>query len=136
MAGWMKTPLGTEVDLGPGHIVLDGVPAPAKRAQQPPLFSPCLLWPRSPISATAELFSIFHLLFVSCKPSAFVICALKNYLLICLSPHRYNLTAPSVLFAYRYCSVLFLQTLAVLDPRIDHTMDVLSPYISILCHSY
>jgi len=21
MAGWMKTPLGTEVDLGPGHIV-------------------------------------------------------------------------------------------------------------------
>jgi len=26
-AGWMKTPLGTEVDLDPGHIVLDGVPA-------------------------------------------------------------------------------------------------------------
>ena len=24
-AGWMKTPLGTEVYLGPGHIVLDGV---------------------------------------------------------------------------------------------------------------
>ena len=35
MAGWMKTPLGTEADLSPGHIVLDGVPAPAKRAQQP-----------------------------------------------------------------------------------------------------
>jgi len=52
----MTTPLGTEVDLGPGHIVLDGVPAPAKGAQQPPaLFGPCLLWPRSPISATAEL---------------------------------------------------------------------------------
>jgi len=34
----MKTLLGTEVDLGPGHIVLDGVPAPAKGAQQPPLF--------------------------------------------------------------------------------------------------
>jgi len=33
-AGWMKTPLGTEVDvldLGPGHIVLDGVPAPRER---------------------------------------------------------------------------------------------------------
>jgi len=28
MAGWMKTPLGTEVDLCPGHIVLDGDPAP------------------------------------------------------------------------------------------------------------
>jgi len=40
MAEWMKTPLGTEIDLGPGHIVLDGVPAPAKGAQQPPpLFS-------------------------------------------------------------------------------------------------
>jgi len=55
MAGWMKTPLGTEVDLGSGHIVLDGVPAPANGALQSPLFGRCLLWPRSPISATAEL---------------------------------------------------------------------------------
>ena len=40
MAGWMKMPLGTEVDLGSGHIVLDGVPALAKGAQHPPrLFS-------------------------------------------------------------------------------------------------
>ena len=33
------------------------VPVPAKGAQQPlpPLFSRCLLWPRSPISASAEL---------------------------------------------------------------------------------
>jgi len=46
-AGWMKTPLGTEVDLGPAHIVLDGVPAPRKRGT-------CLLWPRSPMSFTAE----------------------------------------------------------------------------------
>jgi len=37
---WMKTPLGTEVDLSPGHIVLDGVPAPAKGSQQPPSFRP------------------------------------------------------------------------------------------------
>ena len=41
--------------LGPGHTVIDGVPAPAKVAQQPPLFGPCLLWPLPPISATAEL---------------------------------------------------------------------------------
>jgi len=36
----MKTSLGTEVDLGPGHTVLDGDPAlpPAKGAQHP-LFS-------------------------------------------------------------------------------------------------
>jgi len=39
MAGWMKTQLGTEVDLGVGHIVRDGVPSPAKGAQHPSLFS-------------------------------------------------------------------------------------------------
>ena len=50
-------PLGTEVELGPGLMVLDGVPDPAPRKghSSPPLFGPCLLWPRSPISATAEL---------------------------------------------------------------------------------
>ena len=40
-AGWMNTPLGTEVDLGPGHIVSHGDPAPnEKGAQQPPSFRP------------------------------------------------------------------------------------------------
>jgi len=61
MSGWFKMLLGTEVDLSPGHIVLDGDPSPlppAKEAQQPPLFGPCLLWPRSPISATADLLSL------------------------------------------------------------------------------
>ena len=33
----MKTPLGTEVDLGPGHIVLDRVPALRERACSSPL---------------------------------------------------------------------------------------------------
>jgi len=37
-AGWMKTPLGTEVDLGPGHTVLDGVPVLRKRGTAAPLF--------------------------------------------------------------------------------------------------
>jgi len=38
--GW--TPLDTEVDLGPGHIVLDGVPALRERgtAAPPPSFRP------------------------------------------------------------------------------------------------
>jgi len=55
-AGWMKTPLGTEVDLRGGHIVLDGFPALREWGTvPPPLLGPCLLWPRSPISATAEL---------------------------------------------------------------------------------
>jgi len=56
MAGWIKMPLATEVGLGPGDFVLDGDRAPTtKGAQQLPLFGPCLLWPWSPISATAEL---------------------------------------------------------------------------------
>jgi len=50
MAGWMKTMLGTEVDLGPGHIVLDGVSAPAKGAQQPPYF-----WLMSIVATVAHL---------------------------------------------------------------------------------
>jgi len=51
------TPLGMEVDLGPGQIVLDVDPALLQKGHisPPPLFSPCLLWPRSRISATAEL---------------------------------------------------------------------------------
>ena len=32
-AGWIKMPLGMEVHFGPGHIVLDGDPAPPKEAQ-------------------------------------------------------------------------------------------------------
>ena len=37
----MKTSLGTEVDLGPGHIVLDGDPTlpPRERGTAAPLFS-------------------------------------------------------------------------------------------------
>jgi len=30
-AGWIKMPLGTEVDLGPGHILLDGDPDPPEK---------------------------------------------------------------------------------------------------------
>jgi len=47
--GWIKMPpLGTEIDLGPGDIVLDGDPVPPSQgkghAQQPPTFRPTLLW--------------------------------------------------------------------------------------------
>ena len=55
MAGWMNTPLGTELDLGTGDIVLDVVPAVRGMGTAAPSFRPCLLWPRSPISTTAEL---------------------------------------------------------------------------------
>jgi len=35
MGGWIKMPLGTEVDLGQGDFVLDGDPAPPKRGTAP-----------------------------------------------------------------------------------------------------
>jgi len=37
--------LGMEMGLGPGHIVLDGNPAPLpKKRAEPPIFVPFLLW--------------------------------------------------------------------------------------------
>jgi len=39
-----------------------------------------------------------------------------------------------VCYADSVVTVLFC-SLAVLDPRVGHTMDVLFPFISILCHS-
>ena len=47
----------------------------------------------------------------------------------------YHSPSPGVSPLDTFCSVLFC-SLAVLDPRVGHTMDVLSPFISsILCHS-
>ena len=49
-------PLGKEVDLGPGDIVLDGDPVETQTTQQPlPLSAHAYMAKRSPISATAEL---------------------------------------------------------------------------------
>jgi len=40
-AGWIKMPLGTEVGLSPGHIVLDGaIPPPKKEGGTAPNFPP------------------------------------------------------------------------------------------------
>jgi len=51
-----------EVGLGPGHIVIDGDPAPPERGMAAPSFRPMsIVAKRSPISATAEhLSSIFR----------------------------------------------------------------------------
>jgi len=55
--GWMDEDAACygSIDLGRDHFVLDGVPASAKGAQHPPSLFGHVLWPRSPISATAEL---------------------------------------------------------------------------------
>ena len=48
-------PLGMEVDLSPGHIVLDGYPAAPEGGTVDPSFRPMsVVAKRSPISATAE----------------------------------------------------------------------------------
>ena len=55
----MKAPLGTEVDLSPGHIVLDGDPAPpSEGTQQPPLFGHVYCGHGHPSQLHAELLSI------------------------------------------------------------------------------
>ena len=44
--GRIKIKLGMQVGLGPGHIVLDGDPAPLpQRDRSPLIFGPYLLWP-------------------------------------------------------------------------------------------
>ena len=49
-------PLGMVIGLGQVTLCkIEPAPPPAKGAQQPPLLGPCLLWPRSPISAATEL---------------------------------------------------------------------------------
>ena len=47
----------------------------------------------------------------------------------CLSGHNSHVDR------FVYLSVLFFCSLAVLDPRVGHTVDVLSPFIPVLCHS-
>ena len=42
--GWIKTPLGTEVGLYPGNIVLDWDPAPHRKGRSSPP-SPATFWP-------------------------------------------------------------------------------------------
>jgi len=68
--GWIKMPLGMEVSLGPGDIVLDGdeAPPPTEKgtAAGSPLFGPCLLWPNGrPSQQLLSCFSTSQLPFLS-----------------------------------------------------------------------
>jgi len=54
-AGWIKMSLGMEVGLGLRVFDVDPATHRKRAYPLPPNFCPCQLWPRSPISATAEL---------------------------------------------------------------------------------
>jgi len=51
-------PLGTEVGLGPGQIVLDEDPAPSQKGggAPSPIFGPCLLRPNGCMDQDATLY--------------------------------------------------------------------------------
>ena len=61
MPGWIKTKLGTEVGLGPDHIVLDGDPAAPPQKGHNPQFSAHVCcgqtagWIRMPLGAEVGL---------------------------------------------------------------------------------
>ena len=50
-------PLSKQVPLGPGHIVLDGDPAPQNGHSCPPVFGPCLLWPNGLMDQDATCYT-------------------------------------------------------------------------------
>jgi len=49
-AEWIKMPLGMEVGLGLGHIVLDGDPAPSQKGAQLPPSPPKKIRPMSVVA--------------------------------------------------------------------------------------
>jgi len=69
-AGWIKMPLGTEVVLGPGHVVLGGDPAPPKRGTAAPSFRRmCIVAKRS---------AIWQQLLSTCFLNDFLLVSTKN----------------------------------------------------------
>ena len=65
-AGWIKVPLGTEVNLGSSDVVLDGVAAPRKKEHSLPQFSDHVYccqtarWMRTPLGTEVD-FSPGHI---------------------------------------------------------------------------
>jgi len=86
---WIMMPLGTEVGLGPGDVVLDGDPSPRKGAQQPPPhFSARVYcgWPNGrPSRQLLSSCTIIILLRVSFDRQTAQVCSYRNTLAVHLS---------------------------------------------------
>jgi len=68
-AGWIKIPLGMEVSLGPGDIVLNRGPSSPLKRGTAPFFGPCLLRPNgrpSQLLLSTCLWN-YHKALVKCK---------------------------------------------------------------------
>ena len=60
-AAWIRVPLGMEVGLARGDIVLERYPArppPRQKGAQPPIFDPCLLWPNGWMDQDATWYGV------------------------------------------------------------------------------
>ena len=74
MAGWIKMPLGMEIDLRPGDIVLDGDPAPLpKKGAAPPNFRPMFIVAHVYCGRTAGYIKMVLGMEVGLSPSDFVL---------------------------------------------------------------
>jgi len=70
MGGWLKMPLGTEVNLGPGDVVLDGIAGPLPpplKGTQPPVFVHVYCvetagWMKTPLGTEVDLGGPGHVL--------------------------------------------------------------------------
>ena len=91
-AGWIKIPLGTEVNLGPGDVVLDGVAAlsPPKKGTAP-VFGSCLLWPNSWMDEDATWYGS--------RPRPRLHCIRQGL----SSPRKGHSVAPPLFSAHVYC---------------------------------
>jgi len=68
MAGWIKTVLGMEVGLGPGHIVLDGDPTPSQKRGRCPVLN------LRPISIVAKRLDASHATWYGGRPQPRRLC--------------------------------------------------------------
>ena len=107
-------PLGKEVGLGPGHIVLDGDPVGTQPPQQPlPTFDPCLLWPNGRLSQQLLSSCVLY------RPSA---------------PHPSKHSLPNVLCdVKRVTSGKLLDILMVTLSMAEHVQQTITVYNQRLC---